>query len=69
MLPAAQLAILATELTTDPLSLGYSGTQDKDAALLLNDSPRLGQTCPVTLLQSWQVLDAVVPAEFVAVTV
>jgi len=41
-----QLAVLKTELDTDPMTLGYAGTSHPEAAALLNTVGLSGETIP-----------------------
>lgn len=56
---------LRAELTIDPLSRGYSGMTDAEAAASLNAKNR---TVPVETVTGQQIFEAVVPAHYVALS-
>lgn len=58
---------LRTELTTDPLTVGYSGMTDVAAAVSLNDDGT-GRTLPVNTLSASEIYEAIDTAEFAALT-
>ena len=64
---ALDYAALATELSTDPTGLGYSGTSDPAAAVLLN---AIRQTIDIDrgVIPAHEIIDATVPAEWAALT-
>ena len=53
---------LKSELTTDPLIIGYSGTTDQEAADLLN-VPRAGQTVDRDVIPTREIFEGTVLAE------
>jgi hypothetical protein len=59
---------LKTELTTDPLGLGYAGKADEQTALLLNTEGLLGQKKDLEVTPTWRLLTAVDDVEFAALT-
>lgn len=59
---------LKTELTTDPLGLGYVGKTDQEAADLLNTEGLLNQKKDRTEIPTWRLLTAVDDAEFALLT-
>lgn len=60
------IAVLATELTTDPLGRGYAGMSDAQAAASLNTANRDGPDRDV--IPSYELINATVPAEWAALS-
>lgn len=61
------LDILITELTTDPLTVGYSGMTDEQVATSLNNAGT-GRTLPVDTLSAATLYEAIDTAEFDALS-
>lgn len=57
----ANIAILTTELSSDPLARGYSGMDDATAAASLNTADRSVER---TLVPSHEVYEQIVPSEW-----
>jgi len=55
----AQVTILATELTSDPKAMGYSGTSHPDTAILLNAVGGSSEVLPNTSVAVGDVMDAI----------
>lgn len=62
------LVTLNTELTTDPLGLGYAGKTDPEMAALLNTIGLSSETVSVGVLNGQELQKAVVGAEFIALS-
>ncbi len=63
-----QLAILATELTDDPKSMGYAGTSHPEAAALLNEVGGSSETVPNTSVPIHAVRDEIRASEWEALS-
>lgn len=61
----ADLAKLRTELTTDPLTRGYSGMTAAQVIASLNTANR---TRARALIPSYEIVNAIVPADWAALT-
>ena len=62
---------LKTELTTDPLALGLVALSNEAAAAKLNEVPNTasaGRLVERDVVPSWEVFEAVVPAEWAALS-
>jgi hypothetical protein len=59
---------LADELTTDPAALGYAGMTDAQAATALNRTNGGGRAVTRELVPAYEVWEAIVPAEWDAIT-
>jgi len=62
------LAGLQAEILTDPMALGYSGKTDPETAALLNAIGGSGETIERDVVDTWEVIEATVPSEWVALT-
>lgn len=68
---AINYAALKAEGVNDPLGLGYAvhfGTGNDQAIADLLNTPRQGATVNRTIVPAWEVVNAVVPAEYAALT-
>lgn len=62
---------LKTELTTDPLALGLVALSNEAAAQKLNEVPpsaSVGRQVERDIVQTWEVFEATVPAEWAALS-
>lgn len=59
---------LKTELTSDPMAVGYAIMSDAEAADALNEEGRTGQTKNVTLIPTWRLLTTIDDVEFATLT-
>lgn len=66
-MPLPTSAQLKAELDTDPTARGYAGAGDAEAADLLNEIQG-GLSVDVTSVPMVEVLEAIVPAEWIALT-
>jgi hypothetical protein len=64
----AQIAILHTEITTDPESLGYAGKTDPEVADLLNEVGLSGETILQGQIDAAEIQKQVVASEFLALS-
>jgi len=70
-LSTAQLQALKTEITSDPLALGYAGKTDPETADLLNTVPATavtGRMAERGVVDTWEILEATDSAEWTLLT-
>jgi hypothetical protein len=58
---------LKQEIANDPLALGYAGKTDAQIAALMNGADR-STTAPRTVVAAYEVWEAIVPADWAALT-
>jgi hypothetical protein len=64
----AQLAALKTEILTGPFATEFVGKSDNYIADTLNDPARGGGTVARTIIPSYEIINATVPAEWAALS-